>query len=374
MFHCDLHVCTQQCVISQGLKIKRVKSLCYEQLKGMTEDEIKRALQPEDSAAATSSPLEVRSLSSNQCQATPTVKETDDTIKKSGEEGKGETQVLLHQKDDVIKKDTCALTERKAAQSQEDVLSMSKLVETKVTSEQDSDTTDLGRGKRDSVCDKLLSEGGMLDERQDVSKEAALSKKESNEAPQLMCAQQSKTSGEENCRDSSQVKGDNNVSTFYTNMEALSKAQTSSGSEGSLEDEDDLNVAVSELDATQLLEMKMRRRALESELKKFSDNHTTIRTNRQSLQLSCSSTSEEVACLEVFVSDSECEDEVDSIIDRQENSLPLKHHCDRTLPPDGGGVDEIKVDRETMDIGELLEMKLREKALQSLLNKKKNST
>ena len=44
------------------------------------------------------------------------------------------------------------------------------------------------------------------------------------------------------------------------------------GSESSDEGSDDLTVEVSELDAAKLLEMEMRRRALESELKKFSQN------------------------------------------------------------------------------------------------------
>ena len=38
------------------------------------------------------------------------------------------------------------------------------------------------------------------------------------------------------------------------------------------------------------------------------------------------------------------------------------------------GVNEVKVEADSMDIGQLLEMKLRQKALQSLLNKKKQNS
>ncbi len=149
------------------------------------------------------------------------------------------------------------------------------------------------------------------------------------------------------------------------------------GSESSDEGSDDLDVEVSELDAAKLLEMEMRRRALESELKKFSQTSEQTTKLRSETSLaddrSASSDNGECSFLALHVSESEtldsaqCESSKDS---GKRKSVSLEERGSR----DSAGVGEVKMETDTLDIGQLLEMKLRQKALQSLLNKKKQKS
>ena len=141
----------------------------------------------------------------------------------------------------------------------------------------------------------------------------------------------------------------------------------------SSDEDSDIDVEVSELDATKLLEMEMRRRALESVLKKFSQKtDQTTRRSSQSPLADDRSASDEEECNFLSLDVSESEHETDdsqhqSTKDsRKRKGVSLEHRESRD--------DEVKVEPATMDIGQLLEMKLRQKALQSLLNKKKQTS
>ena len=119
----------------------------------------------------------------------------------------------------------------------------------------------------------------------------------------------------------------------------------------------------------------MRRRALESELKKFSDRKPTAKLKRQTStqQSSCSSASDEECTIEVYVSDSEKLD-FESQGDGVDKSTCVPVKQPREKDSHDGGVNKVRIENDTMDLGELLEMKLRQKALQSLLLKRQTST
>ena len=150
------------------------------------------------------------------------------------------------------------------------------------------------------------------------------------------------------------------------------------GSESSDEGSDDLTVEVSELDAAKLLEMEMRRRALESELKKFSQNtdqRTKLRSETSLADDRSASDNDDGECsfLALHVSESETLDSQCESGSR-DNEIRKRVSLEEFESRGSAGVSEVKMETDTLDVGQLLEMKLRQKALQSLLNKKKQNS
>ena len=150
------------------------------------------------------------------------------------------------------------------------------------------------------------------------------------------------------------------------------------GSESSDEGSDDLTVEVSELDAAKLLEMEMRRRALESELKKFSQNADQTAKLRSETSLAddrSASDNDDGECsfLALHVSESETLDSQCESGSRDSEIRKTVVSLEEFESRGSAGMNEIKMETDTLDVGQLLEMKLRQKALQSLLNKKKQN-
>ena len=380
----------------QGLKIKRIKSLCYEQLKGMSVEEITRALQREDSTATDDIPTsrsEVTSSASNQAQLAATVTKMKDFEKTSEERVSQTTQVLSHKKDG-NKTNINPDTENRdipldSPQSKDElVLCVSDVSDEDEQSKdpkQAKKTKESEREKRRKNIDGSNNKSALLKEEYIVtSLRVATHKKQSPDDKE--CAKNERLAGSPNLEmkketDETESKDDVTGSDDVTIdkddvMSEMNTCKDLAFDEAELEssDEDsDLNVEVSELDAAKLLEMEMRRRALESELKKFTQNNnqTTKLRSQTSLDDDRSGSEEECNYLELHVSESEMLDsESQSSKDgcKQKNTL---------LNQDGNrdtGVNEAKVDNDTMDVGQLLEMKLRQKALQSLLNKKKQNS
>ena len=143
------------------------------------------------------------------------------------------------------------------------------------------------------------------------------------------------------------------------------------------EDKDDLDMGVSEVDAAELIEMELRRRALESVLKNISNNSQPTKPKDQTFVPSSSaSISEEDCPLEVFVSVSdmetlECGNHSGSgEIPSPSTGKPMNSEPEGEPPV--SGTSGVKGETGTLDLGELLEMKLREKALQSMIVKRRN--
>ena len=143
------------------------------------------------------------------------------------------------------------------------------------------------------------------------------------------------------------------------------------------EDKDDLDMGVSEVDAAELIEMELRRRALESVLKNISNNSQPTKPKDQTFVPSSSaSISEEDSPLEVFVSVSdmetlECGNHSGSG-EIQSPSTVKPMNSEPEGEPHVSGTSGVKGETGTLDLGELLEMKLREKALQSMIVKRRN--
>lgn len=389
--------------------MKRIKNLCYEQLQGMSVDEIKRALQLEDSlpAAVSSTQVEVTSSPSNQMQPTMSVSKTTDIfVEKSGNKDMNkDTEVVptqSHRVDDNNKhtmKDS--LTEDKRETSPPQAQSGDEEVVVHV-----SDVSGEKEGDDNSRQAESMKKSGA--KRDDASEASPPVLKEEYTVTSLSIAEQSKQLEEKikNSEDQTQVLKPKNAAKSVVVYKVLRSDDTNASSDSEVEENtihnvgskelkldeilvhsdsgssvedsgmDDLDVDVSELDATQLLEMEMRRRALESELKKFSDNKPTATMKIQTSPQNSGHTSpsDEDCAIEVYVSDSEaldCDSQTGGLGKKQ--SSPLNNHEKRESQAHVGP-SELSVETDTMDIGQLLEMKLRQKALQSLLKKRQNST
>lgn len=390
----------------QGLRIKHVKNLCYEQLQGMSVDEIKRALQLEDSlpAAVNSPPVEVTSSASNQVQPTIPVSKTNDAVvEKIGRKELNKDGEVVpaqsHEVDDNNKHRTKdILTEDKREPSPSLVQSRDEEVVIHVTDVSGEEK----EGDRDSRQAESTRKRGA---KRDNASKASPILKEEDIVTSLRVAQQSKHTEEKLVEDSDNTpmlklkktakavvinkESDDTCVSRELKMEEttihnvvseelkLDEVHVHSDLESSVEESgmDDIDLDVSELDATQLLEMEMRRRALESELKKFSDSKQTAKMKSQtSPQNSYTSPSDEDYAIEVYVSDSEtldCDSQTGRVGKKQ--PTPLDKHDKRELYAHVGP-NEITGETGTMDLGQLLEMKLRQKALQSLLKKRQTST
>ena len=322
--------------------MKRVKSLCYAQLKGMSEEEIKQALQPEDKAASTSAPPEVTSSTSNEIQ---TSNDRTDNV--------SNTKVDRQLKEESEGASDCCFHSEKEGRTSE----KSQVLDTK-------DFLPLSQ-PHDKEMDIHISDvSGDEEERDTKQINKAKDKEEAKIHGQL---ERSKNDSDETFRQEEERKKSvepdkDHVCEEPDEVRVCSELESGGGGNGEEQD-----VGVGELDAAQLLEMKMRRRALESELKKFAtaDKRTTMKPRSLPNRLDLAVESEE-DYIEVCVSDS---DAIDSGFE--------KEACQRRKEEEGDLSADKKVDEvesETMDTGELLEILLRQKALQSLLNKKKQNS
>ena len=372
----------------QGLKVKRIKSLCYEQLKRMSAEEITRALQREETTPVDVSTAEITSSSGgNQVPVSATVDRPKDFVEKAGKEKVRQTAQVssrVHHE-----KDSNPLNLDPSSESNKVSVSTAK----QSKNEENEDVSDEGEGKReagegerkkgrkygDTSTNSNNKPTVLKDEYSVTSLRVSTHKKqesirEKSETKTFMESQNVEMENENTDNDDVTVTRNDvinidDVMSETDTCEGTAASESSSGDEGS-----DLDVEVSELDATKLLEMEMRRRALESELRKFSQStdQMTMLRNRTSLD-DDGSASDEVGSdfLALHVSESEsgyprCQHSRD---DRKQKTVPLQQGDSRDA-----GANEVTMEMDTMDIGQLLEMKLRQKALQSLLSKKKQTS
>lgn len=350
----------------------------------MSLEEIKRALQPEDDTA-TDSPPNTLPSASNQKQPPMTVNKTDEFSVTKVSEELSTTQVIPNQchKDDVkqrdgTKDDPCRESEEVKGKKETAARSPSEKEDIAIHVSDVSDEEEKGKG--DS---KQAKESGKRKKTEHspprVSSQNTVLKEEFI-VTSLRVAQQGQSS-DKKCTKKLEESPTLQVEEERTLMKKVDvpevlNAPSCSDSEDSTSSsgEDELDVSVSEVDATQLLEMEMRRRALESELKKFTDRDSATELKMQTSHDNSTSASEEDYAIELYVSDSETLDHVSQgpeggrrrkAVGQQQKELPLVETASEV---------EVQVETETMDIGQLLEMKLRQKALQSLLNKKKQKS
>ena len=353
----------------QGLKVKRIKSLCYEQLKRMSAEEITRALQHEETTPVDVSTAEIASSSGgNQTPVSATVNRPKDSVEKTK------------------KKDSNPPNLDPSSES-------NKVSDSTAEQSKNEDVSDEGEGKREAregerkkgrkygdTSTNSNNKPTVLEEEYSVTSlrvsthKKQESVREKSETKTFMESQNVEMENENTDNDDvtmtrNDVINIDDVMSETNTCEGTAASESSSGDEGS-----DLDVEVSELDATKLLEMEMRRRALESELKKFSQStdQMTMLRNRTSLDDNGSASDEvgsDFLALHVSESESGYPRSQHSRDDRKRKTVPLRQGDSRDA-----GANEVTMETDTMDIGQLLEMKLRQKALQSLLSKKKQTS
>ena len=369
----------------QGLKVKRIKSLCYKQLKRMSAEEITRALQREETTPVDVSTAEITSSSGgNQTPVSATVNRPKDSVEKADEEKVGQTAQVssrVHHK-----KDSNPPNLDPSSESNKVSDSTAKQLKNEDVSDEGEGKREAGEGDRkkgrkygdtstnsNNKCTVLEEEYSVTSLRVSTHKKQE-SVREKSETKTFMESQNVEMENEDTDNDDITVTRNDvinidDVMSETDTCEGTAASESSSGDEGS-----DLDVEVSELDATKLLEMEMRRRALESELKKFSQStdQMTMLRNRTSLDDNGSASDEmgsDFLALHVSESDSGYPRSQHSRDDRKRKTVPLQQGDSRDA-----GANEVTMETDTMDIGQLLEMKLRQKALQSLLSKKKQTS
>ena len=369
-------------------------------------EEITRALQREESTPCpTDVPTsKVTSSAANQTQLAPTVNKTKDFDEKASKEKVGQTTQILSgesHKEDSSKSNVDSCIESKVVlrspptsrQLKDEIILHISDISDEEEAKRDWKLTekfrDVQREKKRKRSDASNNDKPALLKEEYVvtSLRVATHKKQSSEKEHTVTKTLTESQNlkmEEETADTMSDVGDvmsedddvinkDNVMSTHEDLvlDEAACSESESSNEGS-----GLDVEVSELDAAKLLEMEMRRRALESELKKFakSTNQATKPRSQTSLD-DCRLASEDEEkgnYLDLHVSESETLDSQtqSSSGSRKQKAVPLRQHESRDV-----SVNELKMETDTMDIGQLLEMKLRQKALQSLLNKKKqNST
>lgn len=358
-------------------------------------EEITRALQQEETTPCpTDVPAsEVTSSAANQMQLTPTVNKTKDFSEIAGEEKESQTtQVLSDEchKEESNKSnvDPCIETKEELKSppdttrqlKDETVLHVSDISdedEVKRDRKQTKETREVKREKRRKHSDTSNNEPAVLKEEYIVpSLRIATCKKQSVDKEHSISKHlEMETETTDAVSKDDVMSDDGDIIDVVGGVDtcedlAFDEDESESSDEGS-----DLDVEVSELDAAKLLEMEMRRRALESELKKFTqstDQMTKLRSQRSLDNDYSASEDKEEDYLELHVSESEMLNSQSqrSSDSRKQKAAPLKQ-CESS---GDAGVSEVRMETDTMDVGQLLEMKLRQKALQSLLNKKKQKS
>ena len=338
---------------SQGLKLKRVKSLCYEQLKGMSEDEIKHALQPEDYPALTRASPKITSSSSNQTQAAASSDKTDTSaVEVDRQTMETESKRELDPQSCDGEKDGKEETSPEHSQT---LGGLETVTETqRCYTENFIHVSDVSEDEEDTNVEKS-------EEIEDINKTRTHGQAEQPNKDGDEGSFRVEEEGEKSVEsDKGGIRGDSGEAGVCTGLEVG----------------DDSDVVVSEVDAGQLLEMEMRRRALESELKKMStstDHELTRKPESQPDHTVVSDLDEDY--IEVRLSDSEALDkEIEMERGEAEKTGTLKKKEKGEELRVDGGVDESNSETDTVDAGDLLERLLRQKALQSLLTKKKRNS
>ena len=363
----------------------------------MSVEEITRALRREETTPVNIS--EMTSSEANQTPAPPmaTVNKPKDSIERGGEEIVGQTAQVLsgkyHKKDSNVPSTDSCPESKEVLNSPQDTSRQSKdeiILHVNDISDEEAAKIHSRWAEKPREGEKTRRKYGDAS----TNNETAVLKEEYI-ITSLRVATQMRQNSEKECSEtetlveSQNVKMENEATDTATNDDVINKddvmsemdtcerlaVEEAAGSESSDEGSDDLTVEVSELDAAKLLEMEMRRRALESELKKFSQNTEQTTKLRSETPLaddhSASDDDRECSFLALHVSELETLDSQyqsgsrDSEIRKRVSS---EEHESRDA-----GVSEVKMETDTLDIGQLLEMKLRQKALQSLLNKKKQN-
>jgi hypothetical protein len=373
----------------------------------MSVEEITRALQREETTPVdVSTTTEMTSSESNRAPATATVNKPKDSIERAGEETVGKTAQVLpgeNRKKDRNTPNPDSCPEGKevlnsprdtSSQSKDEIaLHVSDISDGeeggKVYSrEAEKPSEGEGKAGRKYVDASNNNKPAVLKEEYIITSLRIATHKRQNssdiETKTLVESQDIKiekeitdtgtASSDDVMRDDDDNKDD--VMSDMDTHEGLA-VDEKAGSESSDEGSDDLDVEVSELDAAKLLEMEMRRRALESELKKFSQTSEQTTKLRSETSLandrSASSDNGECSFLALHVSESETLDSAQYESSKDSGKRKIVS-LEEPESRDSAGVGEVKIETDTLDIGQLLEMKLRQKALQSLLNKKKQKS
>lgn len=369
----------------------------------MSVEEITRALQREETTPVDVSTTEMISSEANQTPLTATINNPKEFIEKPSEEKVSQTAQVIS--GECHKKDRNTTNPNPPCSQSEEVSNSPQ--DTSRQSKDEivlhiSDISDEEQGKRDSKQAEKPREGERQKERKhsdtSTNNEPAVLKEEHIITSLRVATHKKQSSDKEHLEtkafmESQDIKMEKETIDTMSNddiirndgdvINVMGEVDTREGlaideavcseSEGSNEGSD-LDVEVSELDATKLLEMEMRRRALESELKKFSQNTDQMTKLRSQTSLAddrLASYDGECNFLPLYVSESETLDSQhqSSRDSRKQKTVSLKQYESRD-----SGVNEVKMETDTMDVGQLLEMKLRQKALQSLLNKKKQNS
>jgi hypothetical protein len=369
----------------------------------MSVEEITRALQREETTPVdVSTTTEMTSSESNRVPPMATVNKPKDSIERAGEEIVGKTAQVLpgecRKKDSNAPNPDSCPEGKEILNSPRDSSSRSKdeialrisdisdgEEEGKVYSRQaEKPREEEGKAERDASNNNMPA---VLKEEYIITslRIATRKRQNSDKEPKMLVESQDITTEKETSdtasnddvmRDDDDVINKDDIMSDMDTREGLA-VDEEAGSESSDEGSDDLDVEVSELDAAKLLEMEMRRRALESELKKFSQTSKQMTKLRSETSLandrSASSDNGECSFLALHVSESETLDSAQYESSKDSGKRKIVS-LEEPESRDSAGVGEVKIETDTLDIGQLLEMKLRQKALQSLLNKKKQKS
>ena len=338
--------------------MKQVRELCMEQLRNMTDEEITRAI-TNDTTTPSLPQSKDSNLSKNQATS-------DEEVLDSGDSGAGRGEVVVEGKE------SCGLvsedprrTPMEAEEEGEIVINVSDVTESSAESDDSEDNPD-----KTTRHQALGTESA-----EDIDLAPATKPEEVSEQKDpvgaVTCEDDASISEDTNATESSHADEDAKVATA-SKEEDLAKNENEEASHRFSYEPDQHTLA-----ASQFLEMELRRRALEAELRRSNDGKQSEgkapRARRNSVHRSESLTSGPLEEKEKR-EQRETEDSGDSCA--HEDTDGAEKNGEGDLAIQGLKEDEVATENSNMNalqVRELLEERLRQRALQAMLRKKKST-